>query len=277
MCPQLRDMVDDKLLAGIINAGDVADAVRDLVQIRFRQRVGHTLESSRLWYLATRLTTDIRRNVLGLRNCSGFRMDNDDTKSVWKLVQLWKSDPNMDSPVRYYKPEGQANSDTSEMIPSGHKKPLFSSKDFLLVLQTKEQALMMKQSQRALFVDSTHGTTAYGYYLFSIVVLDRHGHGLVVGWAISSKENHRTWELMGKNLRPDSLNCKPEVLMSDDSNSTWNGFKKVWTSLKHKLLGHWHVMKNVRERCGNRGVLRKSKVLISFVKYVIIIYQTNIR
>ena len=62
-----------------------------------------------------------------------------------------------------------------------------------MVLQTRAQALMMQQSPRVIFVDATHGITAYGYYLLSILVLDRHGHGLVVGWAISSKENHRTW------------------------------------------------------------------------------------
>ena len=51
--------------------------------------------------------------------------------------------------------------------------------------------------------------------------------------------------------------------MSDDSNSAWNGLTKVWPSLKHKLLCHWHVMKNVRERCGNRGNKNKSKVQVT--------------
>lgn len=129
-----------------------------------------------------------------------------------------------------------------------------------MVLQTSAQAEMMKQSSRVIFVDATHGITAYGYYLLSMVVLDRHGHGLVVGWAISSKENHHTWMLMGKHLRPEALNSKPEVMMADDNNSAWNGLTTVWPTLRHKLLCHWHVMKNVRERCGNRGSLKKSKV-----------------
>ena len=187
-------------------------------------------------------------------------MEDNDTKSVWKLVQSWNEDTSTESPIRYYKPEGETNSDTSEVIPSGYKKPLFSPKDFLVVLQTKEQALVMKHSSRVIFVDATHGVTVYGYFLFSLLVLDRHGHGLIVGWAISSKENHHTWYLTCKNLRPESLNCKPEVLMSDDTNSAWNGLRKVWPTLKHKLLCHWHVMKNVREHCGNRGALTKIKV-----------------
>ena len=218
---------------------------------------------TRLWFLSTKLTSDIvynRRKTLGLQRADGFHMDDNDAKSVWKLVQLWKEDTSIDSPIRYYKPEGETNSDTSEVIPSGYKQPLFSLKDFLAVLQTKEQALMMKHSSRVIFVDATHGVTAYGYFLFSLLVLDRHGHGLVVGWAITSKENHRTWYLTCKNFRTESVNCKPEVLMSDDTNSAWNGLRKVWPTLKHKLLCHWHVMKNVREHCGNRGALTKSKV-----------------
>ena len=37
--------------------------------------------------------------------------------------------------------------------------------------------------------------------------------------------------------------------MSDDKNSAWNGLTRVWPSLKHKLLCHWHLKKNVRKRC----------------------------
>ena len=38
-------------------------------------------------------------------------------------------------------------------------------------------------------------------------------------------------------------------MMSDDSNSAWNGLSRVWTTLKHKLLCHWHLKKSVKEHC----------------------------
>ena len=178
-------------------------------------RTGHkTMKDLRLWYLATQLTGEIvynRRTVLGLNKCSGYRMDDNDTKSVWKLVNLWGDDPNMDSPVRYYKPVGETNGDTSETVRPGEKSPDFGKKDFLLILQTKDQSLMMKENSRVICVDATHGTTAYGYYLLSFVVIDRHGHALVVGWGITNKENHRTWELTAKNLRKPARDCNPEV------------------------------------------------------------------
>ena len=45
--------------------------------------------------------------------------------------------------------------------------------------------------------------------------------------------------------------------MADDSNSAWNGLRRVWSSLKHKLLCHWHLKKAVREHCC--GHLKKHK------------------
>ena len=101
VCRELRDMVDNKLLAGVNNAGDVASAVRDTVQTRFRHGK-RTMHLSRLWYLATRLTSKMvinRRTMLGLGNCDGFRMDSNDTTSVWKLVNLWQNDRHIDTPV----------------------------------------------------------------------------------------------------------------------------------------------------------------------------------
>ena len=101
VCPELRDMVDDKLFAGVNQPGQVASAVRDAVQERFRYGK-RTMDLSRLWYLATRLTTQVvknRRTMLGLGTCDGFRMDSNDTTSVWKLVDLWQNDPTKDTPV----------------------------------------------------------------------------------------------------------------------------------------------------------------------------------
>ena len=251
----LRNMVDQKLLAGVTNAGDIANTVRAAARANTNDRLLSDidrLENMRVHQLSHGLTSKIvmnRRNVLGLRRCDGFHMDQDDAKSVFKLVEQWRQDPSFDSPVRYYKPVGVTNADTSEVIPKGRDKPYFSEKDFLLVLQTQEQAEMMKDNSRVIFVDGTHGLTGYGYHLLSVVVVDRHGAGLVVGEAISSRENHVTWELMAKHFRQPSLDSNPEVMMSDDTNSAWNGLSRVWASLKHKLLCHWHVMKNVREHC----------------------------
>ena len=54
---------------------------------------------------------------------------------------------------------------------------------------------------------------------------------------------------MCKSFREAALSCNPEVLMSDDTNAAWNGAVRVWSSLKHKLLCHWHIYQNVMKHC----------------------------
>ena len=175
-------------------------------------------------------------------------MDKNDQTSVHRIVEEWKINPDFDSPIRYYKPVGESNDDTSEEIPAGRKTPLFGKSDFLIVFQSREQALMMKENSRVLLVDATHGISAYDFLLLSLMVIDRQGKGLCAAWAIASKENYMIWYLTAKNLRPTALLIKPEVLISDDTNSAWNGFTMVWTvTLIHKLLCHFHLMQNIRK------------------------------
>ena len=235
---RLRNLVDRKLLAGVTNAGKIAAIIRDETRAcRDRSRLTFSIDSPiltenvRNYELSLNLDTKKvlnRRNSLGLRDCYQCRMDHDDHKSVWKIVEQWKQ--HGDTPVRYYKPAGVDNDDTSETVRKGDTEPVFGKKDFLLVMQSREQAQMMQENSRLIFVDETHGLTGYGYYLMSIVVADRHGTGLLVGEAITSRENHRTWELFAKNLLP--MTRPPEVMMSDDTNSAWNGLRRVGSDLK---------------------------------------------
>ena len=126
-------------------------------------------------------------------------------------------------------------------------------------MQSEQQSCMLAANPRTLCVDATHGCTGYGYYLLSILVITKYGHGLPVGWAIASRENGYVWYLFSKSLRQESVNAKPEVMMADDSNSAWNGLRRTWNTLKHKLLCHWHLKKNVRAHC----VGRKRKVQVN--------------
>ena len=88
--------------------------------------------------------------------------------------------------------------------------------------------------------------------MLTIMVVDRQGNGLAVAFGIVSRENQKTWELLARSLRPESLASRPEVMMSDDTNSAWNGLTKVWKSLEHKLLCHFHVGTNVKSHCCGR-------------------------
>ena len=184
-----------------------------------------------------------------------------DATAVDILVRDWNTRGEK-SPVRYYKRVGVTNEDTSESLNSPFKKD-----DFLIVFQSPAQAEAMTENPRTMCVDATHDVTAYGYYLLTMMVIDKYGKGLAVAWAITSRENGRVWELFAKSLRQSCVDSKPEVMMSDDDNSAWNGLKKCWPSLKHKLLCWWHVLQNVKKHCvGSKcKVQASSHVCESFI------------
>lgn len=214
----------------------------------YQDRQFQTHEQARAFYMTVAVTVDMirnRRRQLGL--VDPHITNKDDATSVANIVSTSKREKGEKSPFVYYKAKGEQNTDTRE-----NKGSLFTKEDFLLVIQTPAQAMMMADNPRIIFVDATHGLTAYGYQVMSVVVVDRFGNGLVVAFAITSRENEETWFLFGKSLRQPSLSCCVEVMMSDDTNSAWNGMTRVWRTLKHKLLCHWHLKKNVRERCVGR-------------------------
>ena len=112
--------------------------------------------------------------------CYLFRSD---ARAVEIVVTGWKARGD-DSPCRFYKKVGECNEHTKQAETSPFKK-----EDFLLVFQSAQQAEMMADNPRILCVDATHGITGYDYYLLTMMVVDEHGHGLPVAWAITSREN----------------------------------------------------------------------------------------
>ena len=254
VCQEIRDLVDHKLLAGMTKTNKIKDDINKSLS----DRVDHeTLEDERIFQMTKWLEPQMianRRNELHLSN--EYITDPDDATSVCNLVEMWKrKDNDAANPVRYFKPQGVEDTYTCEKENSEYCK-----KDFLLVWQTEAQAQFMADNPRIVCVDGTHGLTKYGFTLLSVCVINVFGQGLVCGHGITNRENARTWYLTVANLRPVALACKPEVLMSDDTNSAWNGLRLVWPSLRFKLLCHWHVRQNVRKRCYGHAQKVKEEV-----------------
>ena len=243
-CRPVREMVDAKLYAGVDSDFGIRQSIHDELLINRRQH--DNFFQFRNFAMAIALNINHVRNRRRSLNLDGdaLILDND-ANAVEELLKTWTRDMGEDSPVVYFKQIGESNSNTDDTDPDSD----FKSEDFLLVMQSPEQANMMVENAQILCVDGTHGLTGYGYHLLSIVVVDKHGHGLVCAWALASRENKSIWQLVGESLRPVTKEIEPQVLMSDDKNSAWNGLTCVWPSLKHKLLCHWHLKRNVRKRC----------------------------
>ena len=246
VCRTIRDMVDSKLYAGISKSGKIRQEIHEEL-LRQCQRKDHkSCFQFRNFNMAIALEThDISNRRQQLCLDTDALVNKNDATAVEELVQTWKHELGDESLVRYFKQVGLKNADTDDEDPDSD----FNSQDFLIVLQSSDQAQMMTENPRILCVDATHGLTGYDYYLLSIAVIDSNGSALLCGWALASRENHLIWEIFARSLLPATKGIHAEVLMSDDANCAYNGLIRVWPSIKHKLLCHWHVKRSVRKRC----------------------------
>ena len=111
------------------------------------------------------------------------------------------------NPILAFKPQGDSPS-TRTLAPD----------TFLLALQTQYQCnAFCKYGNKIVCMDSTHGTNIYDFLLISVLVVDDHGEGVPIAWAIS---NHETEEVLLEFLyaikeRVGELH--PKVFMSDDA------------------------------------------------------------
>ena len=246
VCRTIRDMVDEKLYTGISKAGKIRQTIHEELLHQCQRKDHESCFQFRNFNMAIALETkDIINRKQQLCLEPDALVNKNDALAVEELVKTWQHELGEESPVRYFKQVGLKNADTDDEDP----KSDFNSQDFLIVLQSSDQAQMLIENPRILCVDATHGVTGYDYYLLSIAVIDSNGSALLCAWALASRENHLIWEIFARNLWPATKGVHAEVLMSDDANCAYNGLIRVWPSITHKLLCHWHVKNNVRKRC----------------------------
>lgn len=138
------------------------------------------------------------------------------------------------NPVVLFKPQGQRKSDSMDNL---------STDDFLIVLQIQFQRDAMKEHGNAvIMMDATHGTTQHDFQLITIFLMDEHGSGLPVAWAIINRENSTVLNefLKAVHLRVGDLH--PFYFMSDCAEQYFNSWCGVFgRNATQKLLCIWHV------------------------------------
>ena len=178
-CRPIREMVDTKLYAGVTNNFEIRQSIHD--ELLLNRGKHENFFQFRNFNMAIALTTNNIRNRRASLNLDGEALAHvRDSIAVEELLRTWERDMGDDSPVVYFKQVGEKNADTDDTDPDSD----FNSDDFLLVMQSPAQAHMMVENATILCVDGTHGLTGYGYHLLSIVVVDKHGHGLVCAWGL---------------------------------------------------------------------------------------------
>ena len=187
----------------------------------------------------TRMHLTSKKDIYNIRkalNVYNVEKHSSDPISVdiW-VSQLQKHDDY--NPVLYYKQQGKTDD-------SGH----LDTDDFLLCLQTEFQLDMLKEfGNRAICVDSTHGTNQYNFLLITLLIIDEFGEGIPIAFAISNRETQLSLKVFFQAVHNRSGDLAPGIFMSDDAIQYWNAFKEIYgENNTRKYLCSWHVDRSWR-------------------------------
>jgi hypothetical protein len=122
-----------------------------------------------------------------------------------------------------------------------------SKDDFLLGIQTEFQRDAMKQfASKVILMDATHCVTQYDFLLISVFVIDDHGSGLPVAWAISTREDTTILVQFLKSIHERTGDLNVNCFMSDCADQYYAAWSSVFGQTK-RLLCIWHVDKAWRK------------------------------
>ena len=109
---------------------------------------------------------------------------------------------------------------------------------------------LLKFGPKVICVDSTHGTNIYDFLLISVVVIDYHGEGLSVAWAVTNHEDAVTLKVFLFFSK-----AYPDVFISDDIDKSYSSFYDVYEKKLMNIL----VMPKT-----------KQKFITSFMSYLML-------
>lgn len=124
----------------------------------------------------------------------------------------------------------------------GERSENLNNNDFALVIQTSFQSHMLKTfgNGSTIFMDSTHKTTAYDFFLITLLVKDEKDKGFPVGWCVSNREDASMVSLFLSKIKEKSGEIKAARFMSDDAPQYYNSWSNIFGDTT-KLLCTWHV------------------------------------
>jgi hypothetical protein len=113
---------------------------------------------------------------------------------------------------------------------------------FVLAIQTPYQRKCYgKWGRQFMGVDATHNTTYYeNMSPFTLIVRDRHGHGMPVAFMISSDATENTVDWFFATFRRLNWEVIPLRIMCDHDRATMNVIRRRYIE-SQMLLCWWHV------------------------------------
>lgn len=154
------------------------------------------------------------------------------------------------NPVLIYKQYGEA------LLLGPQSAVTFPADIFMLGLQTKEQADIMKMaSQTILIVDATHNMDQYGCQLLNVVGVDELNRGYPIAHCIRSKMDEVTLKHIFEAIKikiPDlNVNC----VITDDDPTLINSMNSGFHELVRHFLRDWHFKRTLQRELFSDGTV----------------------
>ncbi|CAJ0602654.1 unnamed protein product [Cylicocyclus nassatus] len=196
---------------------------------------------TRLYFTTTR---DIRNLATRCRVQPG-RLHNLDTTSVQMRVDL-----NDDSDgVQFFRAAQDASGDGFTLV----------------VITPIQKEWLGKYGRRALCLDDTFNLTSYSLRLTTVVVADEWDRALPAAYLLSYRMTEVEVGILFECVKKLLPSFHTEFFMTDDTNTFWNGFRKVFTTTHTKrLLCLWHVQQAMKRNASSKLV--NSEHLKPFMK-----------
>ena len=213
-----RSEIAKKLSEGV-TVDRILDDVRDNISSNFNR--SHLLT---------------RKDILNIERAFLLRSTEKHTDDATSVAILIKelNEADKESPVLFYKQQGKCLND--------HQ--FLDKHDFVLVLQTPYQSVMMKEfGHNVICIDSTFKTTGYDFTLITVLIIDEFGEGYPVAWCLTSREDQKVISLFLKTIKDRTGIVTPRWIMTDDADQFFNSWKTVFSEGPQKLLCTWHVDK----------------------------------
>jgi len=156
----------------------------------------------------------------------------DDTFSVEMWVQQYHSSINEDSPVLYFKMQGQNDGGPLEQD------------DFMIVIMTPYQRdVLIDFAAEKVCVDSTHKPTDHDFQLTTLVTVDEFGAGCPIAYCLSKRVDDTAMAKYFESVKSKVGLIQTKVLMSDDAPDI-NAWTEIMSKPDHHILCIWHVDRN---------------------------------
>ena len=252
LADDIKHYIAGKLQDGV-SVDQILDDVRDMIEKDGVSRE-HLLTKQDIYNLKRKL------------NLKSIQKHTNDLTSVCVWVEELKSLPY--NPILNFNLQG--DSSFQEITGS------LTCDTFLLAFQTEYQCNALHCfGNKIICMDSTHGTNVYDFLLISIIVIDDHGEGLPVAWAITNHETTAVLQEFLHVVKRRTGELHPKVFMSDDAEQFYTAWHKVFGECESKLLCMWHVDRSWRKSLNEHIENKQSRIEIYHQLRVLLLEQNR--